>query len=140
MESKQVGIKSALYDRFLKFAKDVRALVRQISKTISNNEDGRQGVRSSGSIGANYIEAWDTISEKDELHRLKICRKEAKESRHWLSLLYIPETEIELEEERQRLVQEAYEITKIFGSIVSDKEGTRIEPEADSKNDLSHEK
>jgi len=88
---------------------------------------------------ARLARIWDTISDKDELHRLKICRKEAKESRHWLSLLYIPETEVKMEEERQRLVQEAYELTKIFGSIVSDKEGTRIEPEAESKNDFSHE-
>ena len=133
-----MAIKSALYDRFLTFAKDVRALVRQIPKTISNNEDGKQGIRSSGSIGANYIEAWDTISDKDELHRLKICRKEAKESRHWLSLLYIPETEVKLEEERRRLVQEAYELTKIFGSIVCDKDGTRVKPEAE--NDLPDDK
>ena len=133
MGDEQMGIKSALYERFLQFTKDVRTLVRQIPKTIANIEDGKQGIRASGSIGANYIEAWDTISDKDELHRLKICRKEAKESKHWLRLLYIPEDEMKLEAERKRLVQEAFEITKIFGSVVSKKEGTHEIPKSDQE-------
>jgi four helix bundle protein len=60
------------------------------------------------------------LSTKDFLHRIKICRKEAKESRLWLRLLEIKNAV--LEEERQRLVQESWELTLIFGSIVSDKE------------------
>ena len=83
-------------------------------------------VRCSGSVGANYIEGWESVSPKDELHRLKICRKEAKESRHWLSLLYVIEDDKKIEAERQRLAQEALELTKILGSIIHGKEGTRI--------------
>jgi len=41
-------------------------------------------VRASGSVGANYIEANESLSKKDFLMRVKICRKEAKESRYWL--------------------------------------------------------
>jgi four helix bundle protein len=119
--------KNDLYDRCLKFAVDVRALVRQLPKTTANIEDGKQGVRASGSVGANYIEAWDSISDRDELHRLKICRKEAKEGRHWLVLIFIPEENVNLEKERQRLAQEAFELTRIFGSIVSKKEPKKNE-------------
>ena len=67
-----------LEERTFNFAKRVRGHVRQIPKTVSNIEDGRQVIRSSGSVAANYIEACEAISKKDELHRLKLCRKEAK--------------------------------------------------------------
>ena len=74
--------KQDLYDRNLRFGKDVWVFVKKLPRNVVNIEDGKQLVRSSGSIGANYIEAWDMISAKDELHRLRVCRKEAKESRH----------------------------------------------------------
>lgn len=122
---KNISPKNNLYDRLLKFAKDVRVLIVKLPKTTAVFEDGKQVIRSSGSVGANYIEAWESISPKDELHRLKICRKEAKESNHWLELLYVPEEKELLELERKRLAREAFELTKIFGAIVNDKQGTR---------------
>jgi len=70
-----------LEDRTLRFAKRVRAFVKKLPKTISNLEDARQIVRASGSIGANYIEANEALSKKDFVLRVKICRKEAKETR-----------------------------------------------------------
>jgi four helix bundle protein len=70
-----------LEDRTFEFARRVRALVKIIPKTIGNIEDGKQLVRSSGSVGANYIEANESLSKKDFLMRVKISRKEAKESR-----------------------------------------------------------
>ena len=70
-----------LEERTLKFAKQVRAFVKKISRTISNIEDGKQLVRASGSVGANYIEANESLSKKDFVMRIKISRKEAKESR-----------------------------------------------------------
>ncbi|WP_244307403.1 four helix bundle protein [Flavobacterium fluviatile] len=54
---------------------------------LSNIEDGKQLIRSSGSIGANYIEANEKLGDKDLIFRLKIARKEAKESKFWLQLL-----------------------------------------------------
>ena len=69
-----------LEERTLVFAKLVRQFVKQINKNLSNLEDGKQLIRSSGSIGANYIEANEALSKKDFLMRIKICRKEAKES------------------------------------------------------------
>jgi four helix bundle protein len=75
-----------LEDRTFIFAKDVRAFVKKIPKTLANIEDVKQVVRASGSIGANYIEANESLSKKDFLMRIKICRKEAKECRYWLKL------------------------------------------------------
>jgi four helix bundle protein len=69
-----------LEERTFEFARDCRLFLKKLSKSISNIEDAKQLVRSSGSIGANYIEANEKLGEKDLLFRLKISRKEAKES------------------------------------------------------------
>jgi four helix bundle protein len=106
-----------LEDRTAGFAKDVRALIKQIKKTIANIEDGKQVVRSSGSVGANYIEANESLSKKDFVMRIKICRKEAKESRYWLNLLDLEDTP-KLESRRAKLVQESQELMNIFGAIL----------------------
>ena len=106
-----------LEDRTAKFAKDVRELVKRLKKTIGNIEDGKQVVRSSGSVGANYIEANESLSKKDFRMRIKICRKEAKESRYWLLLLDLDDSR-GLEDEKSKLVQEAMELTSIFGAIL----------------------
>jgi four helix bundle protein len=110
-----------LEDRTLEFAKRVRAFVNQLKKTIANTEDGKQLVNASGSVGANYIEANEALSKKDFLMRVKICRKEAKESRYWLRLID-SDDQSELEKERVALENEARELTHIFGSIVTKSE------------------
>ncbi len=71
--------------------------------------------RSSCSVGANYIEANESLSKKDFVMRIKICRKEAKESTYWLKLLDLNENQ---ESERDFLIQESVELTKIFGAIL----------------------
>ncbi len=106
-----------LEDRTLKFAKNVRAFLRKISKTSINMEDGRQLVRASGSVGANYIEANEALRKKDFTMRIKICRKEAKESRYWLRLIDTC-SETEIENDRHNLEKEATELMNIFGSIL----------------------
>jgi four helix bundle protein len=106
-----------LEERTKKFAKDCRTLVRSLPKDVGNTEDGRQLVRSSGSVAANYIEANESLSKKDFLFRVKICRKESKESRLWIELLLIISSE--QEKERQRLFQEATELLKIFSAIIA---------------------
>jgi four helix bundle protein len=112
--------KSKQYDlenRTFEFARNTRNFVRKIPRTISNIEDGKQVIRSSGSIGANYIEANESLSKKDFLMRIKICRKEAKESGYWLKLIYIGSNS-ELEQGRQKLFKESVELMLIFGSIL----------------------
>ena len=110
-----------LEDRTFKFAKRCREFVRKLPKNQANTEYGSQLLRSSGSQAANYIEANDSISSKDFLHRIKICRKESKESRLWLRLCIISSNS-DLVNEQIVLIQEAFELTKIFGSIVGKRE------------------
>ena len=107
-----------LEDRTLEFAKQVRLFIRKLNRSLANLEDGKQLIRSSGSVGANYIEANEALSKKDFVMRVKICRKEAKESKYWLRLINIEE-QGELENERRMLETEAKELTHIFGAIVT---------------------
>ena len=99
------------------FAKDVRAFIKRIPKTLANIEDTKQVVRASGSTGANYIEANESLSKKDFIMRIKICRKEAKESRYWLKLIDSG-NDSTVQKHRNDLIQEATELTSIFGAIV----------------------
>ena len=106
-----------LDERTLRFARDVRAFIKTLPRTIANDEDTRQLVRASGSVGANYIEANDSLSKKDFVMHIKISRKEAKESRYWLRLLDTARRESS-EETRGSLAREATELMNIFGAIV----------------------
>ncbi len=118
MDGMSAGENSRPYDleeRTFQFAKASRAFVKQLPRTISNLEDVKQLVRASGSIGANYIEANEAIGKRDFLMKIKISRREAKESRYWLRLLEVDE---KLAPEQTRLINEADELMKIFGAIV----------------------
>ena len=106
-----------LEDRTFIFAKRIREFVKKLSRTLSNIEDSSQLVRSSGSVGANYIEANEALSKKDFIMRIKICRKESKESKYWLRLIDT-NNKLELETERKDLIREATELMNIFGSIL----------------------
>jgi|TARA_B100002003_G_C13629925_1_gene322327 four helix bundle protein len=106
-----------LEERTFVFAKNVRAFVKKLIKTIANIEDGKQLVKAFGSVGANYIEANEALSKKDFIMRIKICRKEAKESRYWLKLIDIEDGN-EQEKARKELEKESTELMNIFGSIL----------------------
>lgn len=103
-----------LEGRTLKFAKEVIMFVKGLPRTVANAEIAKQLIRSSSSIGANYIEANESLSKKDFSMRSKICRKESKETVYWLKLV---ETKNQ-ENKRESLIREATELMKIFGSIV----------------------
>ncbi len=107
-----------LEERTYQFAKDVRLFVKTLPKTTANIEDGKQLIKASGSVGANYIEANESLGKKDFLMRIRISRKEAKESAYWLRL--INETnKLKNADEALRLIQEANELKKIFSSILA---------------------
>jgi len=106
-----------LEDRTFRFAQRVRKLAKKLPKTLANIEDSRQLIRASGSVGANYIEANEAVSKKDFALRIKICRKESKESRYWLRLIDTNE-DPSCEDERRSLENEATELMNIFGSIL----------------------
>jgi four helix bundle protein len=101
-----------LEERTFEFAKASRVFVKRLPRTIGNIEDAKQFIRSSGSIGANCIEA---IGKRDFVMKIKTCRREAKESGYWLRLV---DCDGELDSARAKLVSEATELTKIFGAIV----------------------
>lgn len=99
-----------LEDRTKNFSKRVRIFVHKLPFSIANKEDSKQIIRSSGSVGANYIEANESITRRDCIHRINICRKEAKESNYWLSMF---ETNDEaLQKELSFLLQESKELEK----------------------------
>ena len=106
-----------LEERTYQFAKNVRVFVKELQRNISNIEDSKQLIKASGSVGANYIEANESLSKKDFLLRIKICRKESKESAYWLRLI-IETNNLEKLENGITLVQEAEELKKIFSSII----------------------
>ena len=106
------------------FAKEVIKSVSILPKATASIGIMKQIIRSSGSVGANYIEANEALSKKDFAMRIKICRKESKESIYWLRLIDIKGEEVE--RERQILADEATELMKIFGAIVEKtKENTK---------------
>ena len=104
-------------ERTFLFAKNVRAFVKQLPRTVCNLEDVKQLVRSSGSVGANYIEANESLGGKDFKMHIKISRKEAKESRYWVRLVDAGNA-LDLQKECECLIQESTELMNIFGAIL----------------------
>lgn len=105
-----------LEDRTYYFAKNIRDYVKNcLKKSVSNLEYGKQLIRSSGSVASNYIEANECLSKKDFVMRIKICRKEAKESRLWIRL---SESRPESEKKKKDLIDEAEQLMKIFGAVL----------------------
>ena len=104
-----------LEERTLAFAKRVIQLCKKTDHNTINRELISQLVRASGSIGANYREANEALSKRDFSHRIKIARKEAKETGYWLQLL--EEAQPGLDGEISELRGEAGELRKILSSI-----------------------
>jgi four helix bundle protein len=107
-----------LEDRTFQFAQTTRKFVKMLPRTISNTEDVRQLVRAAGSVAANWIEADEALSKKDFLMRVKICRKEAKESRLFLRLIDAG-IRANTVAARDALAAEARELVLIFAAIIS---------------------
>ncbi|SDB64710.1 four helix bundle protein [Flavobacteriaceae bacterium MAR_2010_188] len=105
-----------LEDRTYLFAKNCRIVCKDLNKTLSNIEDSKQLIRSSGSIAANYIEANEKLGAKELKFRLKIARKEAKESLLWLKLLRDMNPN---QNEIALLISEAEELRKILSAIIN---------------------
>jgi four helix bundle protein len=106
-----------LEERTFQFAKAARLFVKTLPKTIANIEDSKQLVKATGSVGANYREANEALSKKDFLMRIKISRKESKESAYWVRLIHETNS-LKNANEALSLKQEANELKKIFSSII----------------------
>jgi four helix bundle protein len=113
----EIKHKYDLEERTFKFAKEVRDFIKSLPFTTANQEDGKQLIRASGSVGANYIEANESLSKKDFVMRIKICRKEAKESAYWLRLILNTNAK-ENVLNGEGLLDEAVQLKKIFSSIL----------------------
>lgn len=106
-----------LEERTFQFAKSTALFCKKLPKTITNREYAAQLIRASASVGANYIEANESLSKKDFVFRIKICRKEAKECEYWFRLI----NEVNGSEDHDMIsafMKEAEELKKIFSSII----------------------
>jgi four helix bundle protein len=104
--------------RTFEFVREVRRFINRLPKSIATIEDSKQVVRSSGSVAANYLESQEGLSRKDFFYRIKICRKEARESGLWLRLFDV-DTDTALSAVRDSLVAEADELKRIFSAIAA---------------------
>jgi four helix bundle protein len=106
-----------LEERAFGFAVSVRRVLSHEQLPPVCWEDSKQLLRSSGSVGANYIEANDALSPRDKVYRMKVARKEASESRHWARLLTLT-LPTSLRDEMEVLQDEADQLARILTSIV----------------------
>ncbi|MES2838071.1 MAG: four helix bundle protein [Bacteroidota bacterium] len=104
-----------LEERTYLFAKRTRVFVKEIEKNIWNKEDIKQLVRATGSVAANYIEANEKLGDKDFLMKIRISKKECKESILWFRLLDLTDEKNEIV--RTKLITEATELKNILGAI-----------------------
>jgi four helix bundle protein len=105
-----------LEERTYLFARDCRLFVKSLPNTLSNIEDVKQLIKASGSVGANYIEANEKLGKRDFLMRLRIARKEAKETHYWIRLL--KEMNKKYEKEAEALMNEAIQLKMILSAIL----------------------
>jgi four helix bundle protein len=103
------------------FAERVRDFCLKLPRNVVNQEFIGQLLRAGSSPGANYIEANEPIGDKDFKMKIRICRRESKESRYWLRLV-ITDKSTEMENERTILMQEAREFVLIFNAILKSRE------------------
>lgn len=109
-----------LENRLRTYAIEIRRYLKKLPENYSIREDKIQLVKSSGSVGANYIEANEALSKKDLIFRLKISRKEAKESEYWLQLILESYSiDSHLQEAGMSLLKETKELRYILSSIIN---------------------
>ncbi len=109
-----------LEERTFKFTKRVIEFVKRLPRSMTNIEITGQLVRASGSVGANYIEANEALGRRDFFMKIRICRRESKESRYWLKLIDCAKED---EMERASLIDESTQLLKIFSSIAEKSSG-----------------
>lgn len=106
-----------LEDRTARFGENIIKFIKLVKLNIINQDIIRQLIRSATSIGANYCEADGAESKKDFRHKIGICKKESKETKHWLRML--AEANYEYKEKCREFWKEAQEFTLIFSKIIN---------------------
>jgi len=112
-----------LEERTTEYAKTIVGLCKSLTWDRINDCLIGQIVRSAGSVGANYREANEALGKKDFVYRLRVARKEAKETQHWLEL--IKEANPAAEEKLKSLFKETQEIRNILSAII-EKASTKL--------------
>ena len=105
-----------LEERTAHFGEAIIEFVKTLPKDPINSPLISQIVRSGTSIGANYMEADGAESKKDFQHKISICKKESKETKHWLRMM--AKANPNRRDECQKLWREVQELTLIFSSIL----------------------
>ncbi len=105
-----------LVDRTIAFSKDVIRLSQSISRSVDHIDIVRQLIRSSTSVGANYVEANDALGKRDFIMKIKTARREANEAKYWLQIITCDETD---DEARITLVDEADQLARILSAIAA---------------------
>ena len=106
-------------ERTALFGENIIKFAKKIPKNPITLPLINQIVRSGTSVGANYLEADDSESRKDFIHKLSISRKESRETKHWLRMIVV--ANLELKDEAKKLWKEAQELNLIFSSIIRKK-------------------
>ncbi|HEY4519150.1 MAG TPA: four helix bundle protein [Candidatus Paceibacterota bacterium] len=106
-----------LEERTAKFGEEIIKFAKKITENPITRPVVSQLIRSGTSVGANYCEADDAESKKDFKHKIGICKKEARETKHWLRMTVVAVPD--LTEEARKLWQEAKELNLIFNSITN---------------------
>ena len=115
MTNRRAGPKYDLEERTAKFGEAVIAFAKTVQRNAITLPLISQLVRSATSVGANYCEADDSESRKDFRHKISTCRKEARETKHWLRMLVAADAD--LKNAARPLWQEAKELNLIFSAI-----------------------
>ena len=105
-----------LEERTAQFGEAILELVKNFRQDPINSPLISQLVRAATSVGANYMEADGAESKKDFRHKISICKKEAKETKHWLRM--IAKANPGRRDECQKLWKEAQELSLMFASIL----------------------
>ncbi|MDP3900404.1 MAG: four helix bundle protein [bacterium] len=105
-----------LEERTAIFGEEIIKFCKQIPRNPITDPLIIQLTKSGTSVGANYCEADDAESKKDFCHKIGICKKEARESKHWLRMIV---TAVPILAPQARVLwQEAKELNLIFNKIV----------------------
>jgi four helix bundle protein len=104
-----------LEERTARFGEEVIDFAKTIPQNAVTNRIISQLVGAATSVGANYVEADDAVSKKEFLLRIGTCRKEARETKHFLRMAVRAVPELKLQ--ARKLWMEAKELNLIFSKI-----------------------
>jgi len=104
-----------LEERTARFGEQVVIFAKRVAANEVTRTLIAQLVRAATSIGANYAEADDCDSRKDFRFKIGLCRREARETKHWIRMIVAADPQVK--DDARPIWQEAKELNLIFGAI-----------------------